>query len=136
MARFDKYNGVSGGFRAKLVAAIASSAVGGVNAVSLDATGKVVIGTAAQTGFVGVICPDKTYAAGDVIDVMTHGEIVEFNTGAAGAAFAPAAAGTVYYAATGGLAEVAAPAAGTNKGRIGYTVELTRLVVRSQIYQG
>lgn len=136
MARYDKYDPVSGGFRAPLAAAIAAARVGGVEAVSLDATGKVVVGTGGQTGFVGVICPDKTFAAGDIIDVMTDGEIVEFTTGANGAAFAPAVAGEEYYAAAGGALEVTAPGAGTNKGRVGHTVEATRLIVRAGVRQG
>jgi hypothetical protein len=136
MARIDKYSGVTGGFRAPLAAAIAAASVGGVFAVSLDATGKVVIGTAAQSGFVGVICPDKVFAAGDVIDVMTQGEIVEFTTGANGAAFAPAVAGQVYTANASGAIQTTIPAAGVNYDRVGHTVEATRLVVRAQKAQG
>ena len=135
MARFDKYSGVTGGFRARLLNAIAASAVGGVQAVSLDANGRVVIGTAGQSGFVGVICPDKTFAAGDVIDVMTHGEIVEFTTGANGAPFA-AAAGTLYTANASGAMQTTVPGAGVNYSIVGHTVEATRLVVRVQRAQG
>lgn len=132
MARIDK---VKVTFRAPLAAAIAAARLGGVEAVSLDANGKVVVGTAAQSGFVGVIVPDKTMAAGDIIDVFQEAEVVEFTTGANGAAFA-ATAGTVYYANAGGAAETAAPAAGANKGCIGFTVEATRLVVKASIRQG
>lgn len=134
MARIDKYSGVTGGFRAPLAAAIAAASVGGVFAVSLDANGRVVIGTAGQSGYVGVICPDKVFAAGDIIDVMTHGEIVEFTTGANGVAFG-SAAGTVYTAAAGGGMQTTIPAAGTNYNRVGHTVEATRLVVRAQVAQ-
>ena len=136
MARYDKYDPVNGGFRAVLVAAIASSAVGGIIAVSLDANGKVVVGTAAQSGFVGVICPDKVFAAGDVIDVMTSGEIVEFTTGANGAAFGAAVAGQIYTANASGAIQTTIPAAGVNYDRVGHSVEATRLIVRCQKAQG
>lgn len=139
MARFDKYDPVDGGFRARMAVAITGATpnqLGGVFAVSLDANGRVVLGTNGQSGFVGVICPDKTMAVGDVIDVMTHGEIAEFDKGAGGATFAPAAAGTRYRAVTGTTGDLAAGVdpgvAGTNYGYIGHTVEATRLVVRAQ----
>jgi hypothetical protein len=108
-----------------------------VIAVSLNASGAVVVGTAGQSGFAGICVVTKKLYAGDVIDVFRHAEVVEFNkSGPADAAFAAAAAGTVYYAAAGGAAEVAAPAAGTNKGRFGHTVEASRLIVDVQIFQG
>lgn len=79
----------------------------------------------------------KKRLAGDIVDVFKAAEIVEFDkSGPTDAAFAPAVAGQNYYAAAGGAAEVAAPAAGVNKGKIGYTVEASRLIVDTQIYQG
>ena len=135
MARFDKYNPVGGGFRAPLAAAVASTDIGGVFAVGIDSAGKVVRGTG-QTGYVGVICPGRTFAAGQPIDVMTHGEIVEFTTGAAGAAFAAAAAGTNFYGGSSGALTVTAPGAGTNAVKLGHTVEASRLVVRVGSFQG
>jgi hypothetical protein len=96
-----------------------------------------VVGTGGQTGYVGVVVLNKKRYAGDIVDVMKSGEIVEFDKSTnANTAFAPAAAGTVYYANAGGAAEVAAPAAGTNKGRIGHTVEASRLIVNASIFQG
>lgn len=123
MARIDKYSGVTGGFRAPLAAAVVLADLGGVFAVGLDANGKVVRGTG-QTGYVGVICPDRTLAAGQPIDVMTHGEIVEFTTGAAGAANAAALAGTRFFGGTSGAL------ATTGTVHLGHTVEASRLVVR------
>jgi hypothetical protein len=122
ISRFDKYNGVTGGFRAKLdVATVPTTDVGKVWAVGLNANGRVVKG-AGVTGIIGVICPTRNMAAGEVIDVMTDGEIVEF-TLQSGAA---AAAGTRYFgvAASGDFNT-------TNTGsRLGWTVELDRLIVR------
>jgi hypothetical protein len=136
MARFDKYDPISGGFRAPLQAAISStsgagstSQLGKVLCVSLNASGRVVIGTplnagAGLGGLVGVIVADKAMAAGDIIDVMTSGEIVEFTLSDGNAA----ASGTVYTSNADGSYGTTAP--GAANGRIGHTVEATRLVVR------
>lgn len=131
MSRIDKYEPYGGGFRAPLNAAITTTDVGKVQAVALNASGRVVIGTAAL-GIVGVICPVKPMAAGDQIDVMTNGEIVEFTLTGGGAA----AAGTVYYADGAGATTATVPGAGINGARLGQTVEATRLVVRVQHVQG
>ena len=103
MARIDKYEPVGGGFRAPLNAAISAAQVGGIYGVSINGTGKAVIGGAANGADLrGVICPDRSMAAGDVIDVMTDGEIVNASVGANGAAFAPAVAGAALYAGATG----------------------------------
>lgn len=112
--RFDKYDPVSGGFRAPLNAAYtgAAAALG----VGLNSSGKVVVGAGA-TGIVGVICQPYDKAANDIVDVMTDGEIVE----------AALAAGTTYYAhATTGVISTTVSAY-----RVGHTVEAGRLVVRT-----
>jgi len=138
-ARYDKYDGVSGGFRAKLAADLTVDAEGstGIKAVSLNASGQVVVGTAGASGFVGVIVKAVPFypslgsipggvnlavpigaKAGDVVDVMTDGEIVDI---------VGLAAGTKYYAAAAGTLGVV----GTDP-YVGVTVEATRLVVRVQ----
>ena len=116
MARYDKYDPISGGFRAPLAAAIAVEQVGTPIGVGLDGNGRVDT-TAPASGVLGVLVVDSPKAAGDVVDVMTAGEIVDC-TGLA--------AGTVYYA------DAAAGALGTDNTdkKIGHTVEATRLVVR------
>lgn len=126
-AHYDKYDPISGGFRAPLAAAIADADPNVVQAVSLDANGRVVVGTAGNSGFVGVIVAHKAMAANDIVDVMTDGEIVDV---------AGLVAGTVYFASATGPLEVTAPIAGANKGRVGHTVEADRLIVRAQIAQG
>jgi hypothetical protein len=126
-AHYDKYDPISGGFRAPLAAAVNGANVRVPRAVSLDANGRVVIGTGGASGFVGVIVAHKDMALGEIVDVMTHGEIVDV-TGLT--------AGTVYYATAAGPLGTAAPAAGTNAGRVGHTVESDRLVVRVQQVQG
>lgn len=125
--------------RAPLAANLTLSADGefGPIAVSLDANGRVVVGTAGQTGYIGVliknvpITPAGRFSAqavinnwmgaraGDVVDVMIQGQIED----AVGLA-----AGTQYFAvaATGVLTTSAA--SGANP-RVGFTVEATRLIV-------
>jgi hypothetical protein len=116
MARYDKYEPFSGGFRAPLAAATTGGAQFTPVGVGLDANGRVVAG-AGVSGIVGVYIPHALRSALDIVDVMTDGEIVEM-TGLV--------AGTRYYAAT---ADGAISTTNTGKS-IGFTVESTRLVVR------
>lgn len=113
MARIDKYDPVDGGFRAPLAADYAGSAspIG----VGLNSSGRVVPG-AGQTGVLGVICIPRALKAGNIVDIMTDGELVEFN----------GVAGTTYFAhaGTGAISTTASAY------RVGATVEATRLVVR------
>ena len=115
--RYDKYDPISGGFRAPLDADVdaADTPVG----VGLNSTGEVVVG-AGQTGIVGVLWLSADKTAGTAVDVMTSGEMVEM-TGLA--------AGKIVCADTtsGALDDVAASA---TKTPIGYTVEASRLIVR------
>lgn len=126
MARYDKYEPLGGGFRAPLAADWAG-ALGTPVGVGLDANGRAVPG-AGQTGVLGVVVVDgqvksdgtrfNLKKAGDIVDVMTDGEIVDC-TGLA--------AGTVYYAAAADGA-----ISTTNTGvRIGATSEAQRLIVRA-----
>jgi hypothetical protein len=135
-ARYDQVEPHVGIVRAPLAANITFSAAGeyGPVGVSLDANGRVVIGTAGQSGFIGVLVKNvptmpaglATVAsvvndwmggrAGDIVDVMTQGQIVD--TGLA--------AGTKIYTSAGGVLS-----ATVNAGfQVGYTVEAGRLVVQ------
>ena len=118
--RYDKYDPISGGFRAALGADLAASAtpVG----VGLDSNGDVVVGAGA-TGIVGVICLTKNMKDGQRVDVMTAGEIVDI---------AGVTAGDVITAltTTGVLSNTAADATHVP---IGFTVEADRLVVRKGV---
>lgn len=115
MPRFDKVEPKGGSFRAPLNFAIAAPDVGVVVGVGLDTNGRVVKG-AGNTGVVAVICPSKVMSAGDPIDCMTDGEIVDTSL----------TAGTPYYAAAADGA-----VSGLNTGtQVGFTVQTWRLVVR------
>lgn len=124
MARIDKYDPISGGYRAPILAAIATphdGVIGGGTApiaVGHDTNGRVVPG-AGNTGIRGVICLSSKAAAGDVVDVMTDGEIVDIG----------GTAGTSYTAntTTGVISNAAASA---SQIPVGHTVEVGRLVVR------
>jgi len=143
MARYDKYEPLSGGFRAHLASALTltGGSIGPVG-VSLNASGLAVVGTGGQSGLVGVLVKNASrgpvtqfqtdpsagipnaYApigaqAGDVVDIMTSGEIVDLDI----TAFP---AGTTMYTHADGSINATATA-GT---KIGYTVEAGRLVVR------
>lgn len=149
MARYDKYEPLAGGFRAPLAADLTFDGTGsfGPKAVSLDVNGRVVVGTAGQSGGIGVVVKNAPLTpnlgsiagqvavsipiggrAGEVVDVMTAGEIV-FDT-------AVLVAGTTYYAAADGSLTATAPGAGVNGYRVGHTVEATRLIVRFERVQG
>lgn len=142
--RYDKYDPVNGGFRAALNADLTFSAVGefGPKGVSLNTTGKVVVGTAGQSGGVGVLVKNVPLypnlgsvagavatgipvggRAGEVVDIMTSGEIVDVPG---------LAAGTLYYIAANGDLTTTAPGAGISGIIAGWTVEATRLIVRVQ----
>jgi len=128
MARYDQYEPLAGGFRAKLAAAWAA-ADGTPVAVGLDATGKVVPGEG-NTGIVGVVVlVGVNTEAGDIVDVMTHGEILEVDdTG-----FTGRAAGIAVFAdpVSGALTNVA-----TDTVKIGHMVEADRLVVQKSASAG
>jgi hypothetical protein len=118
MARYDKYEPKAGGFRAPLnadQAVITGNPIG----VGLNTSGRVVVG-AGNTGVVGVIIVTKAMKAGDIVDVMTSGEVVDC-TGLS--------AGVVYTAntTTGVVSNAAASATQTP---VGFTVEATRLILR------
>ena len=137
--RYDKYDPISGGFRAKLNADLTFDAAGSVGpkVVSLNASGRVVIGTAGQSGFCGVLVKNVPMTpalgniagtvnaavpiggkAGDVVDIMTDGEIVDVPG---------LAAGTRYFAKSDGTLS----ALSSDGPYVGFTVEATRLVVRT-----
>jgi hypothetical protein len=115
IARIDKYDPVGGGFRAPLAAAYAGAAapVG----VGLDVNGRVVVG-AGNTGIKGVICIPDARNAGDIVDVMKDGELVDF-VGAAG----------TNYRVTDATGAIDAGAPGAGQTYVGHTVEATRLIV-------
>lgn len=131
MARIDKYDPISGGFRARLGWAPVAGEVGDVIAVTIDGTGVAV--KAAATTADGVVCMSSLMSQGDVVDVMTHGEIVDVVAGNNVTGFAT---GAEVFAGAAGAVQTGAPAAGVNAVRIGRFVEAWRLIVRVGKVQG
>jgi len=119
MARYDKYGPKTGGFRARLFADRTKTSTGNPLGVGLDVNGRVVVG-AGQTGIIGVLATTKDLKAGDVVDVMTAGEIVDV-------AGVTAGKNITGLTTTGALSDTASSATQTP---IGFTVEADRLVVR------
>lgn len=121
MSRYDKYDPVSGGSRVPLNAAIAASEIGKIKGVSINGSGRAVIGGTAATDIQGLICPVRAMAAGEIIDVMRSGEISDA-TETAGTAFAAGA--RVYVHLDGSVDDTA-----TAGKLVGHTIEASRLVV-------
>lgn len=143
MPTYDLYEPIAGGFRAKLNAALTLTNGSFLGAVSLNASGRVVVGTAGQSGLIGVVLKNVARGpitqwnttiqgtpnpnapiganAGDVVDVMTAGRI----TGLDKTAFP--AGSKVYTNAAGVLSTTSA--AGSII--VGFTVEAGVLIVRT-----
>lgn len=138
-ARYDKYEPIAGGFRAVLAADLTFDANGSVGpiGVSLDTNGRVVVGTAGHSGFAGVLVKNVPFTpnlgniagsvnagvpiggkAGEVVDIMTHGEIAVDAT--------LFTAGTRYFAKSDGTLSTTS----SDGAYVGLTVEASRLVVR------
>lgn len=138
MARYDKYDPKSGGFRAPLNAnwnATSGPAgvtdIGRVIVVGLNANGRVVKATSGIAA-VGVVIVNRAMNAGEIVDVMTDGEIVELGTADIQGATAPVAGTKYHLDTTASRLATTAPAAAAIGFYVGTTVEATRLVVRCQ----
>lgn len=102
-----------------MAADLAKTSTGNPLGVGLNSSGQVVAGVG-NTGIRGVLCTTRDMKAGDIVDVMTHGEIVEMVTVTAGVG--------VTALTTTGVLGVTAPDA--THIAVGHTVEATRLIVR------
>ncbi len=145
---YDIYEPQAGGFRARLASSLASSLVnGGIGpiGVSLNASGRLVKGTAG-TGLVGILVKNVARGpvgswgtslqgtanpnapigvrAGDAVDVMTNGTIINLDPD-------DFPAGTAFYVkANGDLTDDANEATKEGNIPIGFTVDAGHLVVR------
>lgn len=136
MSRYDKYDPKAGGFRAPLNDAwSATSGPSGVTdlnraiCVALNTSGRLIKATTAAS-VVGVIILTGEKAAGDVVDVMTHGEIVDMDGADIQGGTAAGAGKTLYFDSTASRLTATVPADGAAAARIGHLVEASRLVVR------
>lgn len=138
MSRYDKYDGVNGGFRAALNAAWSATSgpssatdLNRILVVGLNNSGRVVKATTVALAS-GVLILTGAKAAGDVVDVMTHGEIVEISGTDMESGSAPTAGQKLWFNATASRLTSTAPAAGVAGFYVGQIVEAGRLVVRCQ----
>lgn len=148
MARYDKYDSQNSGFRAPLAANLTLTNQGyGPIGVGLDANGRVVAG-AGNTGLLGLLVKNMPAAAtvgsatitgitvpgamaGDIVDVMHLGEIVDITGFVAGTAYwADGVTGVLGAAQAGGAAPAAGAGSAAGSKKVGHTVEATRLVVK------
>jgi len=140
MSRYDKYDPMTGGFRAPLLANFAYTAslpdrkhadLGKLFSAGLNSAGKLgKFSTASFPIFAGVLILTSPQAAGDVVDVMTDGEITDLlDAEVGGTALGP---GMRWFAdpavATGILTDTA-----TANRFVGFTVESSRLIVRASL---
>lgn len=127
MPRYDKYDPKVGGYRAPLAADFNPLDLEKALAVGHDANGRVVVG-AGVSGVKGILVLTKARKAGEVIDVMTSGEITEFCATAGTPGTDYGTAGTSYFAntTTGAISTTG----GDGTVYVGHTVEGQRLIVR------
>lgn len=139
---YDKVDPIVGSFRGRLAADLTLVDGSFFGAVSLNASGRVVVGTAGQSGLVGVVVknvvrqPVSRYGtppgspglsfigarAGEQVDIMQFGEIQADKT-----AFP---AGSKVYTTTAG---VISTTGGTGKFLIGHTVEAGRIRINCPV---
>lgn len=129
MSRYDKYDPKVGGYRAPLAANFPEELVEHVVGVGHDSSGRVVIGAGANGKCKGVLVLTKARKAGEIVDVMTSGEIIEFGPSDEGseAGVDFGTAGTDYYTnADGEVTDADDP----GSFYVGHTVSGQRLIVR------
>lgn len=142
MSRYDKYDPKSGGFRAPANAAWTATSgpssatdLFRVTGVMLNGSGRALRATSALA-CVGITIAHGPKNAGDVLDVMTNGEVIELDALDLQANTAPVAGTKYYLDITAGRLTATAPGAGVNGFYVGTTVEANRLVVRCGLMQG
>jgi hypothetical protein len=146
IARYDKYDGVNGGFRAPLNAAwnatsgpSAATDLGRIICVGLNSSGKIVK-AASVDACDGVLIVNAAALAGDIMDVMTSGEIVDISGTDIEGGVAATAGQKLYFNATASRLTSTAPGVGVNGfyvGRVALAPDgnATRLIVRCQAVQ-
>lgn len=131
MARVDKYDPITGGFRAHVAANFPDANIGKLYGWGLDSSGKAVIG-AGQSGVLGVwVVTEKPGVVGPLrevarIDIMREGCITDFCATAGVPGVDVGVAATKYYCAADGTIS---STGGAGRYYVGATVEPDRLEV-------
>jgi hypothetical protein len=140
VSRYDKYDPMVGGFRAPLNANWGYTSgspdrnhadLRTIFAMGVNSSGKVLKFDNATTKFCGVMILTMPKAAGDIVDIMTSGEIVEMADAEIKAADT-LGSGTMLFADTSvttGLLTTTAAAMIP----VGFTIETQRLIVRCDL---
>lgn len=141
MSRYDKYDPMAGGFRAPLLANFgytnslpdrSHADLGKLFAVSIDTAGKVVKFGVGALEFAGVMILTSPMAAGDIVDIMTDGEITDLVDAEITGTHGPGLA--VFADATGTAGTLGVPVmksgSATGDFYVGRIIESSRLVVR------
>jgi len=138
MSRYDKYDPMTGGFRAPLAANFGYTSslpdrkhadLSKLFAVGLNTSGRLgKFDTTAFPRFAGVLILTGPKGAGDIVDVMTDGEIVDLVDGEIKGADTLGPGVSLYAdtSVTTGLLTTTA----TAMRFVGFTVETSRLIVR------
>ena len=136
MSRYDKYNPVSGGFRAALNAAWTATSgptsatdLNRILVVGVNGSGRVVKATTVALAS-GILILTGPKAAADVVDVMTDCEVVEISGTDMESGTAPTAGQKLWFNATASRLTSTAPTAGVAGSYVGQIIEVGRLVVR------
>jgi len=141
MSRYDKYDPMVGGFRAPLAANFgytsslpdkAHADLSKVHAVGLSTAGLIGKFATAFPKFCGLLILTRPMAAGDIVDVMTDGEIVDLVDGEIKGAdtLGP---GTALFADTTGGGTNLLTTTSAAMIPVGFTVEISRLIVRCDL---
>lgn len=146
MSRIDKWHPSIGTFRAPLNAALnATSGPSGVTdknrilCVGLNSSGRVVK-AASVAACSGIIIATKDFAAGDMIDVFTLGEVAEIDGADIQGGVAATAGQKLYFDSTASRLTATAPGSGVNGYYVGQVAldplgTATRLILRAQTVQ-
>lgn len=144
MSRYDKYGPMTGGFRAPLLANFGYTAslpdkthadLNKMFAVGIDTAGKVLkLAAGATAPFAGILVLTRPMGAGEQVDIMTAGELVEVaDAEIAGVATGPGLAVFTDPAVATGVTTTTFAANGLYIGRF---IEAGRLVVRCMMRNG
>ena len=131
MARVDKYDPITGGFRAHIAENFDDAKIGKLYGWGLDSSGKAVIG-AGQSGVLGVwVVTEKPGVVGPLrevarIDIMREGCVTDFCATADDPGVDVGVAGTKYFCDANGAISTTG---GTGAYYVGATVEPDRLEV-------
>jgi uncharacterized protein DUF2190 len=103
--------------------------------VGINSSGRIVK-AASVAACTGIVIATRAMAAGDPIDVMTDGEVIEMDGADIQGGTAGTAGQKLFYSSTASRLTATPPAAGAEGFYVGQLVEAGRLIVRCQYWGG